>query len=191
MIGMFVSTSLYRLQFDCHWSFNQLVKHVREKCLSILEHVHYPLQHILSDHQVNPSSMYFLETTFDFITVSSNINQLSFADTNFKQVLTQQPSKVAKFDFSIKFIYNPTADNNKLSCSFVCSRDLFEEATVTLIAQRFQYLFEQLFQEKSCDALMNQPIISVNKFSLILPKEKEELNSVIFHRLSNIGNEGM
>ena len=48
MIGMFVSTLPYRLQLDSHWSFDELVKHVREKCLSILEHSHYPLQHILA-----------------------------------------------------------------------------------------------------------------------------------------------
>ena len=78
MIGMFVSTLPYRIQLNPHWSFNELVKHVREKCLSILEHSHYPLQHILADSHLNQSNISFLETVFDFITVSSDINQLSF-----------------------------------------------------------------------------------------------------------------
>jgi NRPS condensation-like uncharacterized protein len=38
MIGMFVSTLPYRIQLDPYWSFDELVKNVREKCLSILEH---------------------------------------------------------------------------------------------------------------------------------------------------------
>ncbi|CAF4261173.1 unnamed protein product, partial [Adineta steineri] len=38
MIGMFVSTLPYRVELDLHWSFDELVQHVREKCLSILEH---------------------------------------------------------------------------------------------------------------------------------------------------------
>ena len=69
MIGMFVATLPYRIQLDSQWSFDQLVKHVREKCLSILEHSHYSLQHILADFQLNQSNVSFLETVFDFITV--------------------------------------------------------------------------------------------------------------------------
>ena len=53
MIGMFVATLPYRLQLDPYWSFEELVKHVREKCLSILEHSHYPLQNILGDLHLN------------------------------------------------------------------------------------------------------------------------------------------
>ncbi|CAF1587013.1 unnamed protein product, partial [Rotaria sordida] len=47
IIGMFVTTLPYRIQFDPHWSFDDLVKYVQEKCLSILEHSHYPLQMIV------------------------------------------------------------------------------------------------------------------------------------------------
>ena len=146
MIGMFVSTLPYRIQLDSHWSFDELVKHVREKCLSILEHSHYPLQHILADSHINQTNVPFLETIFDFITVSSNHNQIFFDDATLEQIPLQQSSQVAKFDLSVTFIYNPTSDDDKLSCSFVCSRDLFEETTVAQIARRFQYLFEQLFR---------------------------------------------
>ncbi|CAF4415976.1 unnamed protein product, partial [Adineta steineri] len=62
LIGMFVSTLPYRLEIDFHWSFDKLVQHVREKCLSILEHSHYPLQHILGDNRLNQSNISFLET---------------------------------------------------------------------------------------------------------------------------------
>ncbi|CAF1093076.1 unnamed protein product [Adineta steineri] len=48
MIGMFVSTLPYRAELDPRWSFDKAVKYVQEKCLSILEHSHYPLQHILA-----------------------------------------------------------------------------------------------------------------------------------------------
>ncbi|CAF4174142.1 unnamed protein product, partial [Adineta steineri] len=40
IMGMFVSTLPYRLQLDRHCSFDDLVKYVQEKCLSILEHSH-------------------------------------------------------------------------------------------------------------------------------------------------------
>ena len=83
MIGMFVSTLPYRIQLDSHWSFDELVKHVQEKCLSILEHSHYPLQHILADFHLNQSNVSFLETLFDFITVSFKYRSIIFRGSNF------------------------------------------------------------------------------------------------------------
>jgi iturin family lipopeptide synthetase B len=97
MIGMFVSTLPYRLQFDSHWSFDELVKHVQEKCLSILEHSHYPLQQILADFHLNQSNVPFLETVFDFITVSPSTNQILFKEATVEQVSLQQSFEVAKF----------------------------------------------------------------------------------------------
>ncbi|CAF0886697.1 unnamed protein product [Adineta steineri] len=43
MMGMFISTLPYRMRLDSSWSFNGLVKQVQDKCISILEHSHYPL----------------------------------------------------------------------------------------------------------------------------------------------------
>ncbi|CAF4260481.1 unnamed protein product, partial [Adineta steineri] len=76
MVGMFVSTLPYRVELDPHWSFDEVVKYVQEKCLSILEHSHYPLQHILSDLHVTQSNVSFLGTMFDFITVSKDMGHL-------------------------------------------------------------------------------------------------------------------
>ena len=191
MIGMFVATLPYRLQLDSSWPFDELVKHVQGNCLSILEHSHYPLQNILTDSCISSSNVPFLETIFDFITVSSNSNQLLFDEAIVEQALLQQSSEVAKFDFSIRFVYNSTSDDNILSCSFVCSRDLFEEITVARIAQRFQYLFEQTFATNSKVMEMDQPMISINKLSLILPEEAEEMETVVFCRSLNNVNEGM
>jgi non-ribosomal peptide synthetase component F len=190
MIGMFVATLPYRIQLDSRWSFNQLVKQVREKCLSILEHSHYPLQHILTDFRLNPSNVSFLETLFDFITISSDVDHFSLNGACFQQVSIEQSYDVAKFDFSMIFIYNPTLSNNQLSCSLVCSRDLFEETTVTQISRRFQYFCEELFSTKADAIPMNESMTSISRLSLILPEEKEEIQTMKFHRLKNIVNEG-
>ncbi|CAF4369522.1 unnamed protein product, partial [Adineta steineri] len=70
MMGMFISTLPYRMKLDSSWSFNELVKQVQDKCISILEHSHYPLQNILTDIHANQSNVSFLQTVFDFITRS-------------------------------------------------------------------------------------------------------------------------
>jgi non-ribosomal peptide synthetase component F len=191
MIGMFVSTLPHRIQLDSHWSFDELIKHVREKCLSILEHSHYSLQNILADYRLNQSNVSFLDTIFDFITITENFNRLCLNGANLEQVSMKGSHEVAKFDFTLTFMYKPSATDNQLSCLFVCSRDLFEETTVAQIARRFQYLFEQIFQTKSNNIQLDESTTSISKFSLILPEEAEEAQTGIFHRLESIVNEGM
>ncbi|CAF0953681.1 unnamed protein product [Adineta steineri] len=191
MIGMFVSTLPYRIQLDSHWPFDDLVRHVRDNCLSILEHSHYPLQHILADFHVNQSNVSFLETVFDFITVSSNIDDLSLNGINLKQMSLEGSYEMAKFDFMLTFIYNSTLNNGRLSCQFVCSRDLYEEKTIVNIARRFEYMFEQLFTPKGIINEMDQYIASITKLSLILPEENEEIQKLVFCRQANVVETGM
>jgi hypothetical protein len=191
MIGMFVATLPYRIQLNSQWSFDQLVQHVREKCLSILEHSHYSLQHILADVQLNQSNISFLETVFDFMTISSYVDNFSLNGVSLDHLSIEQSYQVTKFDFSMAFVYNPAVDDNQLSCCFMCSRDLFHKTTVTLMSQRFEYLFDQIFRNSSCVNLIDDSMILIKKLSMILPEEAAEMGSIIFHRLENTVNEGM
>ncbi|CAF4030575.1 unnamed protein product, partial [Adineta steineri] len=189
MIGMFVSTLPYRMQLGPQWPFDEVVKYVQEKCLSILQHSHYPLQHILRDFHLNQSTVPFLQTVFDFDTVSSVNDQFTFDDVILQPVSLQQSSEVAKFDFTSRFVYNPISDDNILSCSFICSLDLFEDTTVTKMLQRFQYLFEQLFSMNFNVNQTDSVVSPIAKLTLILPDEMNEIQHVAFCRQSNVTNE--
>ncbi|CAF4137559.1 unnamed protein product, partial [Adineta steineri] len=189
MIGMFVSTLPYRLEIDPHWSFDEVVKHVREKCLLVLEHSHYPLQHILGDNRINQLNVSFLKTMFDFITVSQEVNGLCLNGINLQEVSLNKSYEIAKFDFSLTFVYNPSSDDNHLSCSFICSRDIFDGTTVTNFGRRFQHVLEQLFSSNSISNCIDLYCTSISKVNLILPEEVEERQAIIFHRLENIINE--
>ncbi|CAF1494992.1 unnamed protein product, partial [Adineta steineri] len=189
MIGMFVSTLPYRVELDPHWSFDEVVKYVLEKCLSILEHSHYPVQQIAGDNRLNQSKVSFLETMFDFISVSKDVEHLCLNDANLEQVSLEQSYEMAKFDFSLTFVYNPLPDNKRLSCRFICSHDLFEKSTISRIAQRFEYMFEQLFQTQSSNIPVMNMSSSINKVSLIFYEEAEEIELVVFHRLKDITSE--
>jgi hypothetical protein len=158
--------------------------------LSIFEHSHYPLQHILADTHLKQSNVEFLETTFDFFNISSNIDQFSFDGTTLVQVPLSQSSEVAKFDFMLKFGYDSALNDGKLSCHFICSRDLFDEKTVTNMARKLEHLLVQIFSKFSASD-NDQSIITISKLSLILPEEAKEMHGVLFHRLPNILNEGM
>jgi non-ribosomal peptide synthetase component F len=188
---MFVAMLPHRIQIDPQWSFDELVEHVREKCLSVLEHSHYPLQHILADTHPKQSNVEFLETSFNFTNISSNIDQLFFDRTILEQVPLLQSSEVAKFDLMLKFGYDSTLNGGRLSCRFICSRDLFDQQTVTNMARKFQHLIFQLFPLKFKVTQNDQSITYINKLSLILPEEAEEMQGVLFRRLPNVLNEGM
>ena len=175
VMGMFVATLPTRLRLDSQCSFDEVVKHVREKCLSVLKHSHYSLQQILADFRLNQSNVPFLETMFDFIIVSTNVHRVSLTDGILEEIQLQQLDVSAKFDFSVTFSYNPALKNNKLASSFICSRDLYEEKTVIKIAERFQHLFNELFTSRSLITETDQCITSISKLSLILPEENEAI----------------
>ncbi|CAF0892065.1 unnamed protein product [Adineta steineri] len=189
MIGMFISTLPYRIQVDSDWSFDELVEHVREKCVSILEHSHYPLQHILTDSQLKQSNVPFLETALNFITLSEKSQW--FIDTaTLEQLPMEQSYGAAKFDFALTSLYNPTSDDSKLSFCLTCSRDLFDETTAIIIAQRLKHLVNLLFSSKSISDEINPGLTSISKLNLILPAEAREIEDVIFCRQQNIVNDG-
>ncbi|CAF3805455.1 unnamed protein product [Adineta steineri] len=189
MIGMFVSTLPYRVELDPQWSFDEVSKYVQGKCLSILEHSHYPLQHILGDFHLNQSNASFLETMFDFITISKDVNDLCLNGVDLQEVWLKESYEMAKFDFSLNFIYNSSSDDNQLSCSFVCSRDLLNKRTVSTLSQRFKYLCKQIFSSNSIEKPDYTCSISISKLNLILLDEMEEMRELVFCRQRNITNE--
>ena len=193
MIGMFVSTLPYRVQIDADWSLDELVEDVQAKCLSVLEHAHYPLQEILSHLHANQSNVAFLETMFDFVTLSKDaIGHCSINGAHLERVPMKEVEDVTtKFDFGLRFLYDPSSNEKQLSCSFVCSRDLFGETSVPSLGQRYRYLIEQLFRSKSSNNRMDtMNKIWMKQLTLVLPEEDQEIQSVIFHRLDSSVDEG-
>ena len=87
IMGMFVATLPYRMQLDSQWSFDELVNYVRERCLSLLEHSYYPLQHILADCHLTQSTALFLETVFDFTTLPSQLNEILWNGRDFRTTI--------------------------------------------------------------------------------------------------------
>ncbi|CAF4137554.1 unnamed protein product [Adineta steineri] len=191
MIGMFVSTLPYCVQLNSHLSFDELVKHVREKCLSILEHSHYPLQHILADFRLNQSDVPFLDIVFNFLPDSINTDRYSIGDVWLEEVPIEESNEIAQFDFLTTFLYNPTSDDHKLSCQFSCSHDLFDNTTVKTIVQRFQHLLSQLFLTNSNGIEKNLSTKSIKNLSLILPEEADEIYALTLSRVTSVATEGM
>ena len=191
LIGMFVATLPYRVQLNPQWSFDQLVEYVREKCLSILEHSHYPLQQILADFQLNQSAVPFLETVFDFITVSSEVNRFLLNNVCLEQMSIKRPYEETKFDFTLIFIRSSTPDSDGLSCSLSSSRDQFDDTTVITLARRLKHFCREIFPANSNIDRLNTCQTPISQLNLILPDEAKEMDDVMFCRQLDVVDEGM
>ncbi|CAF1668429.1 unnamed protein product, partial [Adineta ricciae] len=157
IIGSFVTTLPCRVQLDPNSSFEQLVEQVRDRCLSVLEHSHYPLQHIIGSHHA-PA---FLETMFDYITIDSAMEQVNLNGALLQSTSFEQYDHVAKFDMMLTLFQH---SSDRLSCSLICSQDVFSEKTVQTLADRFVVLLQQLFDHETTSTPLYQ-------LSLLLPDE--------------------
>ncbi|CAF1593907.1 unnamed protein product, partial [Adineta ricciae] len=190
MVGMFVSTLPYLIHIDSDTSFDDLFNRVRNECLSIFEHSQYPLQYIIKDFNLNSSNLSFLETLFDYITVSFNAEKLFMDTANMKQVASAQSLEVGKFDFKLTFIQNPALADDKLSVKVVCSDDVFDDSTISKMAYRFKYLFEQFFSMDSTITQTKLRTLKLNDLILVLPEEVNEIQNALFRRQSISGAQG-
>ena len=168
VIGMFVATLPYRLRLDPSGSFEQLLQQVRDRSVSILPHSHYPLQRII-EHQHSPA---FLETMYDFVTVLPDIEQVHLDGAQLETVSFEEEDIVAKFDLMLNFVYKPST--GMMSCSLICSEDVFNQATVQKLADRFSHLLHQVCQFSNSQQ-------SLRELSIILPEEQLLINTLKTH----------
>jgi hypothetical protein len=169
MIGMFVATLPYRLQFTPHLTFEEFVEQVRNLCLSILEHSHYPLQHIINHHH----SPAFLEVMYDYVNIPANVQQLSLGETTLESMSLEKEDFVAKFDLMLTLTQN---SSNEMSCSLICSQDRFDQSTVQTFMDRFSHLLHQLFDSSSISIPTEKPLLY--QLSVILPEEQVIIDSL-------------
>ncbi|CAF1262505.1 unnamed protein product [Rotaria sordida] len=170
VIGMFVNTIPLRCLLDPHWSFHQLVEHVKEIITNTLKYSYFPLQRILSQHP-NATKPAFIETSFEFQSFKSKSDKKEMMIGN-ARIIAAPISKnigedgiMSNFDFTLTIQHD--LDIDQLSCTINASLDLFDRKTIDIITQRFHSMLEQLFNVT--DIQMKKPIY---EFSLILPNEK-------------------
>ena len=191
VVGMFVATLPYRIQLSAEWSFDELVETVRDTCVSVLEHSHYPLQHILADLQMRQSSAAFLQTMFDFLTNFFDHNQLQFDSAGLEIVSLKQFTEVAKFDFGLSFFLNSSQNGNTVGFLLNCSRDCFDQITVTTTASRIQRFCEAIFSSKQQQKEFDASTTPLSRFDIMLSEEANEIHYIEFTRQSHIKREGM
>ncbi|CAF4173115.1 unnamed protein product, partial [Rotaria sordida] len=176
MIGMFVNVIPLRCQLDPHWSFHQLVEHVKEIITNSLKYSYFPLQRILNQYP-NTIKPTFLETSFEFQSYTSKGSKNEMMIGNARIVGAPISINIGEDEIMNKFDFTLTIEHvlniDQLSCTINASLDLFDRKTIDIITQRFHSMLKQLFDTE--DAPTNKPIYEL---LLILPDEKLLMKSM-------------
>ncbi|CAF4908311.1 unnamed protein product [Rotaria sp. Silwood1] len=169
VIGMFVNAIPLRCQLNVHWSFSQLIDHVKEIMTNSLQYSYFPLQRILAQHPQTTKPT-FLETSFEFQSYISENRKKQVMIGNTRLLAAPISIKIddndvmTKFDFALNIEHD--LNNDQLSYTINASLDLFDRITVNKIAQRFHFMLEQIFNIKYIQ--MKKPLYEL---SLNLPDE--------------------
>ncbi|MCP5108426.1 MAG: AMP-binding protein, partial [bacterium] len=158
MVGMFVSTIPFRIQYQETWSFNEIVAHLKKELWSALKHQGFPYNHLvkeLKDRDMDSSGflnvqLIELPEAIDeytekraFFSTEYNITQLSI-------YLNQQKSKNLE-DLDIAVDYHV---------------DIIEEKELDVFFNRLMVILEQA---------INEPEKDISQFSLLEETEYKEL----------------
>ncbi|CAF1585737.1 unnamed protein product, partial [Adineta steineri] len=174
IIGLFENVIPLRCQLDPHWSFHQLLKHVREIITKSIKYSYFPLQRILNQHP-HISKHAFQDTSLEFISCIKN-NEIMIDDSQLVpgsfSFNISEDEILSVSDFSLSFHHDMNI--NQLSCTINASLDLFNRDTVEKISQRFHSILHQL-SASIIDSQINKPIYEV---SLTLSNEQYLIQSL-------------
>jgi hypothetical protein len=161
IIGFFSNTLPQRVIIDPHATFVQVLHLVKELCFEALAHAYLPYQDMGSLPGIQ--TLFLAEPVLQEVEVESVL-------------LLPQSSKVglkvAKFDLTCSLHHNDRT--NSITVSFNASCDVFDDATVSNMARRFECLLIQLFISASS---------IVCTLSLQLPHEVELLRDMDTHTI--------
>ncbi|CAF1585918.1 unnamed protein product [Adineta ricciae] len=161
MIGLFANSLPFPIQMNSNETFQQMSSRVQQIWFQLLPHSHLPFQEIV---KLYPSlGSLFTQTTFIVQSPTQNGMQNIELDENIQLELIERykvAGNIAKLDFSCTL--HEDRINETISISINASRDVYDQTTISTMAQRFQNLLRQIFSD-----------LFVSQFSILLPEEQQ------------------
>ncbi|WP_405166769.1 amino acid adenylation domain-containing protein [Nocardia sp. NBC_01499] len=163
VIGMFVNTLVLRARVRGQENFGALLDHVREVDLQAFEHADVPFERLVE--ALNP----------DRSTARNPLFQVGFAFQNLSEAAFELPGlRVAAVDFEVgieKFDLSLAIQetDSGMAAQFSFARDLFDEATIQAMADRFPRLLA---------AIVARPQLPVGDLALLADDEYAALTRV-------------
>ncbi len=168
LIGFFVNTMVLRSRLQRHWSFREVLEHVREVCLGAYAHQDLPFEKLVEELQPerNLSHNPLFQITFVLQNMPTTMPQTgpgNPGETAPAGSFTPDfGTSTAKFDLTLSVIES----GDYLTMGLEYSTDLFEAATISRLAQHFQTLLE---------GITDDPEQPISQLPLLTAAEREQM----------------
>jgi len=168
LIGFFVNTLVLRSRLQRHWSFREVLAHVREVCLEAYAHQDLPFEKLVEELQPerNLSHNPLFQITFvlqNMLTTTPQTGPGNPGETAPAGSFTAEVgTSTAKFDLTLSV----TESGDYLIMGLEYSTDLFEAATISRLAQHFQTLLE---------GITDNPEQPISQLPLLTAAEREQM----------------
>jgi non-ribosomal peptide synthetase component F len=168
LIGFFVNTIPFFIKINPYESFIEFCHRIQQIWLETFQYSNLPYQEIVKLNSNLRSSflqrLFLIETRIDDNEQNIQIDQDNTLNIIDRRLLT---GNIAKFDM-ICMLYEHRR-NETISVTLNASLDLYDESTISIMANRLEKIFHQLFSTSS-----------INQFSILLSNEHQ-----IIHELNN------
>ncbi|MFI7003350.1 amino acid adenylation domain-containing protein [Nocardia sp. NPDC050175] len=163
VIGMFVNTLVLRARVTGQQDFGALLEQVREVDLRAFEHADIPFERLVES--LNPDRSTARNPLFQVGFVFQNLPDATFELPGLRVAAVDFEPGIEKFDLSLA-IRETTAG---LAAQFSFARELFDEATIRVLADRFTRLLA---------AIVARPHLPVGDLALLADDEYAALTRV-------------
>nr|WP_283236053.1 non-ribosomal peptide synthetase [Rhodococcus zopfii] len=137
VVGMFVNTLVLRTRVDGSEPFTELLSRVKDTDLGALGHADVPFERLVE--VLDPPRSQARHPLFQVMLTFENLGQASFELPGLTVAGVQAENRTAKFDLQFVLSDTFTADGSPagIAAGVTYATDLFDEATVASLAQRF------------------------------------------------------
>jgi non-ribosomal peptide synthetase component F len=143
VVGMFVNTLVLRTEVRPQVSFGELLEQIRETDLRAFAHADIPFERLVE--MLAPERSTVRNPLFQVALSFENTPDASFELPGLRVGAVEFESGIEKFDLSL--IMRESGDGSGMLGEFSFARDLFDETTVEVFAQRFIRLLTVLATE--------------------------------------------
>jgi amino acid adenylation domain-containing protein len=159
MIGLFVNTLVFRVDFANNLSFRDLIRQVRSFALEAYTHQDVPFEKIVEG--LVPQRSLDTHPLFQVMFTFQNIPKQVFEIPGLRIKEMPFEAGIAKFDLSVE-----VWENSEFHCQFEYNTDLFEAATIRRMLGHF---------EKLLTAVVENPDLRVAQIPIMSLQERQQV----------------
>ncbi|MEB3282827.1 MAG: amino acid adenylation domain-containing protein [Lyngbya sp.] len=160
LIGFFVNTLALRVNLSGNPTFEELLQRVRQVSLEAYAHQDLPFEQLLEELKISRSLSYTPLFQIMFVLQNAPLKEVKFSDLSWSPV--EIPRQTAKFDLTLSL----TETDEQIVAIFEYNTDLFEQNTISRLAEHFQNLLE---------AIIVNPEQKISELTLLNQDEKQQI----------------